>query len=70
VVGLTATPFRLDSGRLDRGKDRLFDKIVYEANVADLIEAGISFRLTSKATAQQLDVTRFQARRRVCAWPA
>jgi DNA repair protein RadD len=24
VVGLTATPYRLDSGRLDRGKDRLF----------------------------------------------
>src|SRR5262249_17491986 len=25
VAGLTATPFRLDSGRLDQGDDRLFD---------------------------------------------
>lgn len=57
VVGLTASPFRLDSGHLDRGADRLFDKIVYEANVADLIEQGFLSSLTSKATAQQLDVS-------------
>lgn len=57
VVGLTATPFRLDSGRLDRGKDRIFEDIVYEANVADLIEQGYLSPLVSKATAQQLDVT-------------
>lgn len=57
VVGLTATPFRLDSGRLDRGDDRLFDKIVYEAKVVDLIDDGYLSPLTSKATAQQLDVS-------------
>jgi DNA repair protein RadD len=57
VVGLTATPYRLDSGRLDRGKDRLFEGITYEANVADLIEAGYLSPLVSKATAQQLDVS-------------
>lgn len=50
VVGLTATPYRLDSGRLDKGKDRLFDKIVYEANVADLIEDGYLSPLISKST--------------------
>lgn len=54
IVGLTATAFRLDSGRLDRGEGRLFDKIVYEANVADLIEQGYLSPLVSKATAQQL----------------
>lgn len=50
VVGLTATPYRLDSGRLDKGPDRLFDKIVYEANVADLIADGYLSPLISKAT--------------------
>lgn len=50
IVGLTATPFRLDSGRLDKGPDRLFDKIVYEANVADLISDGYLSPLISKAT--------------------
>lgn len=57
VVGLTATPFRLDSGRLDRGKDRIFEDVVYEANVADLIEQGYLSPLVSKATIQQLDVS-------------
>jgi DNA repair protein RadD len=57
VVGATASPFRLDSGRLDKGPDRLFEKIVYEANVADLIDQGYLSPLTSKATAQQLDVS-------------
>lgn len=57
IVGLTATPFRLSSGRLDRGKDRIFEDIVYEANVADLIEAGYLCPLVSKATVQQLDTT-------------
>lgn len=50
IVGLTATPFRLDSGRLDKGADRLFDKVVYEANVADLIADGYLSPLISKAT--------------------
>lgn len=54
IVGLTATPYRLDSGRLDRGKDRLFDKIVYEANVADLISDGYLSPLISKATGAEI----------------
>ena len=29
VAGFTATPFRLDCGRLDEGDDRLFDRAVY-----------------------------------------
>ncbi|MET3693173.1 DEAD/DEAH box helicase [Methylobacterium goesingense] len=57
VVGLTATPYRLDSGRLDEGPGRLFDAIVYEANVGDLIYQGYLAPLISKATATALDVT-------------
>jgi len=56
IVGLTASPWRLDSGRLDRGKDKLFDKIVYEANVRRLIERGYLCNLMSKATATALNV--------------
>jgi len=29
VAGFTATPYRLDSGRLDEGEGRLFDQVVY-----------------------------------------
>ena len=57
VVGLTATPYRLDSGRLDEGPGRLFEAIVYEANVGDLIHQGYLAPLISKATATTLDVT-------------
>ena len=35
VCGLTATPFRLDTGRLDQGQDRLFDDTVFEYDIAN-----------------------------------
>ena len=50
VVGLTATPYRLDSGRLDRGEGRMFEKIVYDADVHDLISDGYLSPLVSKGT--------------------
>lgn len=57
VAGFTATPYRLDSGRLDEGPGRLFSGIAYEADTADLIRRGYLAPLVSKATLTQLDVT-------------
>ncbi len=57
VVGFTATPYRLDSGRLDEGPGRLFSGIAYEADTGDLIRRGYLAPLVSKATLTQLDVT-------------
>jgi DNA repair protein RadD len=37
LLGLTATPFRLDSGRLTEGKDRLFEVIAFEVAYLDLV---------------------------------
>jgi DNA repair protein RadD len=48
LIGLTATPYRLDSGVLHEGEGAMFDGISYEANVADLIEQGYLSSLTSK----------------------
>ena len=56
IVGLTASPWRLDSGRLDQGKDRIFDKIVYEINVKRLIDQDYLCPLISKATITALNV--------------
>lgn len=56
IAGLTATPYRLDSGRLDAGKDALFDAIVYEASVLSLIENGYLSPLISKASVASMDV--------------
>jgi DNA repair protein RadD len=38
IVGLTATPFRLDSGRLDQGDGAIFDGIAHDTNVRGLID--------------------------------
>lgn len=62
VVGLTATPYRLDSGRLDRGSDRIFERVVYDANVRDLIEQGYLSNLISKATAARIDTSKVHVR--------
>lgn len=61
VAGLTATAYRLDSGLLDEGEDRLFDSVVYEFGLLD----GIAWRgpagerllvpLTARKTATMID---------------
>ncbi|TXN61118.1 DEAD/DEAH box helicase [Methylobacterium sp. WL6] len=56
VVGFTATPYRLDSGRLDEGAGRIFEGIVYEVDAGDLIGQGYLCPLLSKATLTALDV--------------
>lgn len=57
VAGFTATPYRLDSGRLDEGAHRLFSGIAYEADTFTLIRQGFLAPLVSKATLTQLDVS-------------
>ncbi|TJV67346.1 MAG: DNA helicase [Mesorhizobium sp.] len=56
IVGLTATPFRLDSGRLDEGDDALFDRVVFEYGIADGIRDGYLCRLFSLPTATEYDL--------------
>lgn len=57
VAGFTATPFRMDSGRLDQGPDRLFSEIVYSYGIGQGIADGFLSPLASKATATALDVS-------------
>lgn len=56
VVGFTATPYRLDSGLLHEGKDRLFTDIAYEVPVLDMIQQGYLCPVVPKQTETQLDV--------------
>ncbi len=62
VIGLTATPFRLDSGMLHEGQNALFTDIAYEAPVRDLIDAGYLSPLVSKQPATRLDVSKVGTR--------
>lgn len=57
ILGLTATPYRLDSGRLDEGDGRLFDRVVYTYGIAEGIRDGFLCPLISKATATDFDLS-------------
>lgn len=57
VIGLTATDYRLDSGRLTDGEDAFFHKVVYEANVGDLIRQGYLCRVSTFRTSTHFDVS-------------
>ena len=48
LIGLTATPYRLQSGMLHEGDNAMFDGISYEADLVDLINRGFLSRLTCK----------------------
>lgn len=54
IVGLTATPYRLDSGRLDQGEDRMFDKVIYTYSIADGVRDGYLTPLSTKETASEI----------------
>ncbi len=57
IVGLTATPFRMDSGRLDEGPDAMFQRICYEADIGEMIEAGYLSHLVSETGTTQIDTS-------------
>jgi DNA repair protein RadD len=59
--GLTATPYRLDSGPICR-PNALFQKVCYSANIRELIEAGYLCRLTSKPAAGTVDTRAIRLR--------
>lgn len=53
VIGLTATPFRLDSGLLHVGAGRLFTDLCHETSVKELVELGfLSPPITRKGQGQ------------------
>lgn len=71
TCGTTATDYRMDSGRLTDDLDdddavdpitgapvrfKLFDDVVYEIGIGELIEKGFLTRLTSQKTASKIDL--------------
>lgn len=57
VAGFTATPYRLDSGRLDDGGDALFDKTVYSYGIGEGIADRYLSPLISPAGLPEVDVS-------------
>jgi DNA repair protein RadD len=57
IIGLTGTPWRMNSGRLDEGEGKLFDDVAYEISIAWLIENGYLCRPTTRPTETHFDLT-------------
>lgn len=57
VVGFTATPYRLDTGMLHVGKDRVFTDLAYSVPILDMIRQGYLSPVVPKQTNTQLDVS-------------
>jgi len=62
VVGLTATPFRMDQGFLHEGGDALFSDICYEIDVKMLIARGYLSPLVSKISITPADLSEVRIR--------
>lgn len=58
IIGFTATPYRMKSGLLIEGKDRVFTDIAYNIPILDLINDGYLSRLISKTSVVQADLSR------------
>ena len=56
IIGLSATPFRLDSGSLTGDEDSLFDDIIYDYGLGRAIQDGWLCPLTTKYTATTYNI--------------
>jgi len=57
LVGFTATPYRMDDGRLDEGENRMFDKVVYTYGIGQGVDDGYLAPLSSKGMETGFDLT-------------
>jgi len=55
VIGLSATPYRLDSGWLHIGDGAIFDSIIYDVPVQSLIDQGYLCHVVTKSTPVHID---------------
>lgn len=62
VIGMTATPYRMDSGLLTDGKERIFTDIVYEAGVGDLMKQGYLCPMVARNGATKADLSGLHTR--------
>lgn len=62
ILGLTATPYRLNSGYLYEGKDAIFDGVSYEISLRKLLDDGWICPIISKGGVQKIDLSNVHKR--------
>lgn len=58
IAGYTATPYRLKTGRLDEGEDKVFDQTVFTYSIKEGVADGYLCPLISKRSLNSIDLTR------------
>lgn len=56
MVGFTATPYRMSGGNI-YGKNQMFNDLIYEADMLDMIDKGYICNLSTKGTKNKMDVS-------------
>lgn len=62
VTGYTATPYRMDVGRLYGYRGAIFDGVAYEANIKDMVDQGWLAPPITMGTEGSMDVSSVQVR--------
>ncbi len=62
VIGMTATPYRLNGGMLTKGDDAIFSSIAYRADILRMIEEGWLSNIITHKGACQYDTTDVKVR--------
>ncbi len=62
IVGLTATPYRTDSGKLYGSKESFFQGVTYEAGIRTLIDDGFLCSVTSTSSIRDADTSKLKIR--------
>ena len=57
MIGLTATPYRTDTGRLDEGEGRLFHGVCYDCDIVQMIEDGWLSPVTNQGVRAEIDTS-------------
>lgn len=57
MIGLTATPFRTDTGALDKGTGRLFQGVAYQCDIPQMIIDGWLSPVTNRGTRAEIDTS-------------
>lgn len=62
MIGLTATPYRTDSGNLDEGDDRLFHGVAYSCDIPQMIDDGYLSPITNRGVRAEIDTRAVRTR--------
>ena len=62
MIGLTATPFRTDTGALDKGAGRLFQGVAYQCDIPQMIIDGWLSPVVNRGTRAEIDTSSVHTR--------